>query len=211
MRYPKDPQPKNALLVAFAVTTILLTTTVAPRAEADWLITLDGRMIETRGPWEIDGKTLTYTDLDGVEQNVAVDDIDLEGSEETTALRAGKTYEPKAKAEEETSTAAGRSSKKGKAKILLYVGGLCRTCTSARELLEELDVDFAVMNIDSDRKAAHQFRKKAGHGGGLPVIDVDGDLIFTFNPAVVRKKVKAFLDRQEADAEKNADSGDSRD
>ncbi|MEM7587102.1 MAG: hypothetical protein AAF560_27180, partial [Acidobacteriota bacterium] len=43
-----------------------------PVALADWLITLEGRMIETQGPWTIEGEVLTYVDLEGQEHSLSV-------------------------------------------------------------------------------------------------------------------------------------------
>ena len=190
------------------VAAVVLGLIVCPPTAADWLVTLEGKLIETRGPWTIDGRTLAYTDLEGVEQQLDLDEVDLEGSEETTALKAGKPYVPRQETDAETSpaprTAAGkpgkRSGKKEKPKIILYTAALCTPCTEARELLEELGVDFRECDITKSKRAQKEYKKKAGHGGGLPVIDLDGTMIYTWNPGVVRRKVREYLKR-EAEAE----------
>lgn len=177
-------------------------------AAADWLVTLEGQLIETQGPWTIDGRVLAYTDLDGAEHRLDLDEIDLEGSEETTALRAGKPYVPRQETDAETSsaprTAAGKPAKRGgkgeKPKIILYTAALCTPCTEARELLEELGVEFRECDITKSKRSRKEYNKKAGHGGGLPVIDLDGTLIYTWNPGVVRRKVREYQKRQ-AEAE----------
>ena len=179
---------------------------LAPPAGADWLITLEGKLIETQGPWTIDGRTLTYTDLEGEQQTLDVDDVDLEASEETTALKAGKPYVPRDEAEASSEAVGkkrkGRSGKgkRRKPKVILYTATLCRECTKARELLEELGVDFVEKDINASIKARREYNKKAGHGGGLPVIDIDGYLVFSNNPRVIRQRVWELKEREEAAA-----------
>ncbi len=171
-------------------------------AAADWLVTLEGRLIETQGPWTIDGRTLTYTDLEGVEHALDLDEIDLEGSEETTALKAGKPYEPRQETAAEAAAPGTdpepkkRAAKDEEPKIVLYTAALCSPCTEARDLLEELGVDFREVDITKSKRARKEYMKKAGHGGGLPVIDLDGTMIYTWNPGVVRRKVREYLERQ---------------
>ncbi len=182
---------RSSVLLASAV---LL---VATPAAGDWLITLEGRLIETRGPWTIDGETLTYTDLEGEEHTLSLEEVDLEGSEETTALRAGETWEPRA--EEEPDEA--REARDGKAddeepEVILYMTSLCPECTRARELLEELGVDFVAKDINISPMARREYRKKAGHGGGLPVLDIGGVLVFSNNPRVIRQRIQELRERE---------------
>ncbi len=174
---------------------------LATPAGADWLITLEGRMIETRGPWTIAGRTLTYVDLEGGEHSLDLDEVDLEASEETTGLKAGKPYVPKDEASEDEKKGKGKGKKgknRGKPKVILYVTSLCKECMRAQELLEKLEVDFVVKDINSGPKTRREYQKKAGHGGGVPVIDIDGALVFSNNPRVIRQRVKEMREREAA-------------
>ncbi len=176
-------------------------------AAADWLVTLEGQLIETRGRWTVDGRTLTYTDLEGVEHTLDLDEIDLEGSEETTALKAGKPYVPRQETEADAAAPqtdpepAKRAEEDEEPKIILYTAALCPLCTQARELLEKLGVKFREVDVTKSKRARKEYSKKAGHGGGLPVIDLEGTMIYTWNPGVVRRKVREYLERQAAEAE----------
>ncbi len=200
---------KSGAAVVAAGIVVMVVAASAPPVAADWLITLEGKLIETSGRWTIDGGVLTYTDLEGEQQALALDDVDLEASEETTALRSGKPYLPreKAAAEEITSVAGaarGKAGKAGKApepKIILYMTSLCRECTRARELLEELGVAFVQKDINTSRKALREYQKKAGHGGGLPVIDIGGALVFSNKPRVIRQRVRQLEERLAEEAE----------
>ena len=176
-------------------------------AAGDWLITLEGRLIETQGPWTIEGDALTYTDPDGEEHTLALDDVDLEASEETTALKAGKPYEPAP--EEDGAGQGGRQATGEEPKIILYMTSLCQECTRAREILEDLGVEFVEKDIRTDPRAEREYRKIAGHGGGLPVIDVDGAVVFSNNPRVIRQRVEEMRQR-EAKAAAEAEAAEER-
>ena len=166
-------------------------------ADADWLITLEGRMIETQGPWTIEDDVLTYTDLEGQQHTLNVDDVDIEASEETTALKAGKEYVPRSEREVSSEEAKkARKKLRKKAKVILYMTTLCRDCSRAKKLLEELDVNFIEKDINANRNNGREYRRKAGHGGGLPVIDIDGTLVFSNNPRVIRQRVEEFKERE---------------
>ncbi len=165
-------------------------------AAADWLITLEGRMIETQGPWTIDQGVLTYTDLAGEEQALALDDVDLEASEETTALKAGVPYVPSSERSSVEVDKKAEKKRKKKAKVILYMTTLCRECSRAKELLEELGVNFVEKDINASVNNGREYRRKAGHGGGLPVIDIDGTLVFSNNPRVIRQHVEKLQERE---------------
>ena len=170
-------------------------------AGADWLITLEGRMIETAGPWTIQGRTLTYVDLEGEEHTLDLDEVDLEASEETTALKAGRPYVP-ADAGEAAPEAAEKD-RREKPKVILYLTSLCQECVRVQELLEDLGVDFVVKDINRGPKTYREYKKKAGHGGGVPVVDIDGALVFSANPRVIRQRVREMREREAAAAEES--------
>ncbi len=171
---------------------LCLAALAAQPAAADWLITLEGRMIETQGPWTIDGGTLTYIDVDGVRQSIALDDVDLEASKETTAIQAGEPYEPPKNVrpepfELESPTAAALAGEEPK--ITLYMTTWCGYCRKASKLLKELDADFVSKDVERDRKAATEFRRKNGGRGGVPLIDIDGELVRGYNAKMIRELV----------------------
>ncbi len=177
--------------IRFAVWLLLAAFAVQPAA-ADSLITLEGQLIETRGPWTIDGEILTYTGADGVLQSLPVADVDLEASEETTALNAGRTWEPAQRSRPEpfeltSPTAEARAG--DEPKVILYMTSWCGYCRKARKLLRELDADFVAKDIEKNRKAAAEFRRKNGGRGGVPLIDIDGELVRGYDAKRIRKLV----------------------
>lgn len=181
---------------------------LASAAGADWLITLEGESIETQGPWTIEGETLTYADAAGEEHRMALADVDLEASKETTALKAGKTYVPEPKPEEPAAEAPAEGPKAaaGEPKVVLYMTSWCGYCRRTGQLLTALGVPFVAKDVEKDRQAAKEYRKKAGGYRGIPVLDVDGRIVRGFRPTLIHKYV-AELQEKEAKAAKAAGGG----
>ena len=172
------------------VALLLLATLGARPAVADWLITLEGRLIETQGPWTIDGRTLTYLDSSGAEHTLDLDEVDLEASKETTALKAGRAYEPPERTRPAPFALTPPLADDGdEPKITLYMTSWCGYCRKARKLLTRLDADFEAKDIEKSRRAAAEFRRKNGGGGGVPLIDIDGKLVRGYNEKLIRKLV----------------------
>lgn len=177
-------RPSTSTLALSATLLAVLWLGSAPLA-ADWLVTEKGELIETLGPWTIDGESLTYQDPEGRSHTVELRAIDLEGSEETTAMKAGRPYVPKprmVKAEDQAAEAEAEQEP-----IVLYMTSWCGYCRKARKLLDDLDANFVEKNIEKDREAALEFRKKAGRGSGIPVIDFDGTIVRGYNAKLIKE------------------------
>ena len=76
---------------------------LARGAAADWLVTQDGSKVETKGPWQVQGKLVTFTLPNGTLGSMPVAALDLESSQVETEKAAAATEpapsEPKPKAE----------------------------------------------------------------------------------------------------------------
>ena len=57
----------------------------AAPASADWLVTRAGSRIETKGPWQLKGKLVVFTQPDGSLASLRLAEVDLEASGQTTA------------------------------------------------------------------------------------------------------------------------------
>lgn len=154
---------------------LLLLLTAGPsapaRAAADWLVTRDGRRIETQGRWQMKGKAVIFTQADGRIDQLPRDYIDFEASE-----RARRGEAPK---------------------IVMYTTSWCPYCRKARKLLNALDVEWIEKDIEKDRAAARELAVKAGRGAGVPVTDFDGRLVRGYNPDKLRKLAEEIR-KQEA-------------
>ena len=72
------------ILVLFAILTLAAT----PSSRGDWLVTREGARIETRGAWEVRGRTIVFTTPAGTLSSIRSDEIDLEASRELTSAAA---------------------------------------------------------------------------------------------------------------------------
>jgi hypothetical protein len=60
----------------------------ASPSSADWLVTHAGGRVETRGPWQVKGKLVVFTQADGTLASLRLADVDLETSAKATAEAA---------------------------------------------------------------------------------------------------------------------------
>lgn len=178
-------------------TTILLGLTflsAAFAAHGDSLITLEGRLIETDGPWTVEDEKIVYTDLEGETREIALDAVDLEASEETTALKAGEPY----LSSDETESESRRP------EAVLYVGWRCGPCEEAGGLLDRLGVAY-VEKYDEERSVRKELRKKVGRRYILPVVDFDGRIVVGYRPLEIRRIVQELEDGPDEGKEPSGD------
>jgi len=74
-------------------------------------------------------------------------------------------------------------------KIIIYGTDSCPWCHKAREFMNEHKVKFTDKNVGEDQKAAQEMIKKSGQQG-VPVIDVDGEIIVGFDEDRLRSLLK---------------------
>ena len=79
------------LLVVLALT---VPAAFAPRVTADWLVTHDGREMETRGPWQEKGRLVVFTAADGTLSSIRASEIDLEASRARTEEKLAVQEQP---------------------------------------------------------------------------------------------------------------------
>ncbi len=69
----------------------------------------------------------------------------------------------------------------GKAKsVLIYTTPTCIWCAKTKAFFKEHGVAYKEINVGSDTKAAHEMIEKSGQMG-VPVIDVDGEIVVGFD------------------------------
>ena len=72
--------------------------------------------------------------------------------------------------------------------VKVYSTPTCPYCVRAKQFLKENAVSFSDIDVSSDQDAAQEMIKRSGQMG-VPVIDVDGDLIVGFD----KEKIKRAL------------------
>tara|TARA_Y100000310_G_scaffold39747_1_gene37256 strand:+ start:5107 stop:5340 length:234 start_codon:yes stop_codon:yes gene_type:complete len=75
------------------------------------------------------------------------------------------------------------------AKVTVYSTESCPWCAKVKEFLKANKVKFSDKNVGEDKAAASEMLKKSGQMG-VPVVDVDGEIIVGFNEAAIRKALK---------------------
>lgn len=171
---------------------VLALSCLASNLTADWLVTRKGQLIETQGPWTIEDTAVHFVDVEGADQSLELDDLDLEGSYDTTEWRTGKpvarqsipALDTAPEADSPRSPASVRQ-----AQVILYETSWCGYCRKARRLLKSLDVDFVAKNIEHDREAALELRGKVGRHRGVPVLDIGGTILRGYHEGLIRDLV----------------------
>lgn len=77
-------------------------------------------------------------------------------------------------------------SSKKEHKILLFRTKLCPWCHKTEEFLKEHKIKFRSIDVGKDRKAAQEMIRKSGQMG-VPVIDIDGQIIIGYDKARLEK------------------------
>lgn len=177
-------------------------------AGADWLLTREnGKMIETKGPWTVQGPTVIYTDPAGEERQISTSTVNLEWSEKLTAMRAAKPIvpprQPRAEAPKARVPMASQTPKAeaGEAKIILYRTSWCGYCNKTAALLDSLDVAFVEKDIEADSGAAAEYRQKARGYTGIPLTDINGQLVKGFKVTLIQRLVEQLKQQEAAEAE----------
>lgn len=65
-------------------------------------------------------------------------------------------------------------------KITIYSTPSCPYCVMAKDFLKENGIDFTDFNVAEDEKAREEMIKKTNQMG-VPVIDIDGEIIIGFD------------------------------
>lgn len=70
--------------------------------------------------------------------------------------------------------------------VKVYSTPTCPWCKRVKEFLGEKNIEFEDINVASDKEAAQEMMKKSGQMG-VPVIDVDGQIMIGFNQEELEK------------------------
>lgn len=189
-------------------------------ARADWLLTCDGKVIETRGAWEVRGKLVRFTTPTGTLSSIRVEELDLEASRTETERRkappapapAPPPTAPKkpvlvltdadVKHVDPATVAAASTSATGD--IILYTTDWCPVCKRAKSFFASLGVRFIEKDIEKSPEARQEYEAKSGETGiKVPLIDIDGELSFGIDgpwlqAALTRRALRLAAEKAEA-------------
>lgn len=74
-------------------------------------------------------------------------------------------------------------------KVTVYSTPTCPYCTFAKDYFRENGIPFNDVDVSSDRAAAQEMITKSGQMG-VPVIDIEGEIIVGFQPQVFEQLLK---------------------
>ncbi|HOJ12404.1 MAG TPA: glutaredoxin domain-containing protein [Clostridiales bacterium] len=73
--------------------------------------------------------------------------------------------------------------------VKVYSTPTCPWCTVAKKYLASRNVAFEDLDVSADKNAAMEMVQKSGQRG-VPVIDIDGEIVVGFNQNAIDKLLK---------------------
>lgn len=73
--------------------------------------------------------------------------------------------------------------------VKIYTTPTCPWCKKTKEWLQEKKIKYTEYNVVADEKARKEMLKKSGQLG-VPVLDIDGQIIVGYNPEAIEKALK---------------------
>jgi glutaredoxin 3 len=74
-------------------------------------------------------------------------------------------------------------------KVIVYSTQMCPWCNKTKEFLKKNKVAYKEVDVGSDQKAAQDMITRSGQAG-VPVIEVDGEMIVGFQEDKLKKTLK---------------------
>ncbi len=74
-------------------------------------------------------------------------------------------------------------------KVTVYSTPTCPWCQKTKEFFRENNVQYSEVNVAADHKAAQEMIEKSGQMG-VPVIEIDSQIIVGFDKNALKKALK---------------------
>lgn len=71
-------------------------------------------------------------------------------------------------------------------KVLIYSTPTCPYCKQTKDFLKQNNIKYAEVDVSSDEKKAQEMIEKSGQMG-VPVIDIEGQIIVGFDKPALKK------------------------
>lgn len=82
-------------------------------------------------------------------------------------------------------------------KVIVYSTTICPWCNKVKDYLKQHNIEFEEKNVQEDQEAAHEMVEKSGQMG-VPVIDIDGEIIVGFDKEKIDKALKIKDDKNKS-------------
>ena len=73
--------------------------------------------------------------------------------------------------------------------VLVYTTATCPWCIKVKEFLKKNKIAFSEKDVAEDMDAAKEAVEKSGQRG-VPIIDIDGEIVVGFDEAKLKKLLK---------------------
>ncbi|MBT3817357.1 MAG: glutaredoxin family protein [Candidatus Magasanikbacteria bacterium] len=73
--------------------------------------------------------------------------------------------------------------------VIVYSTNTCPFCHQAKDYLTQKGVEFEDVNVAEDQARAEEMVKKSGQMG-VPVLDINGEILVGFQPALIDKALE---------------------
>jgi len=73
-------------------------------------------------------------------------------------------------------------------KIKIYTTPTCPWCKKTKEFFKDNDIEYEEKDVSSDKENQKEMKEKSGQLG-VPVIDIDGDIIVGFDKEKLKEKL----------------------
>lgn len=74
-------------------------------------------------------------------------------------------------------------------KVIVYSTPTCPFCIMTKKFLKDNKIDFEDFDVSADRAKTQEMIQKSGQMG-VPVLDIDGEIIVGFDKEKIRKAVE---------------------
>lgn len=75
-------------------------------------------------------------------------------------------------------------------KVIVYSASWCAFCHAAKDYLNKIGVKFTEYDVEENPQAGQDAVAKSGQNG-IPVLDIDGDIIVGFDRPKIDQSLKA--------------------
>ena len=73
--------------------------------------------------------------------------------------------------------------------VKIYTTTHCPYCVMAKDFFKKNDIKYTEVNVEEDEAGAEEMIEKSGQMG-VPVIDINGQIIVGFNKPAIEKALK---------------------
>ncbi len=75
-------------------------------------------------------------------------------------------------------------------KVTIYSTPTCPYCKQAKQFMDDHNVEYTDIDVSADEKMAQEMIHKSGQMG-VPVIDIEGEIVIGFDEKKLKKLLKA--------------------